>query len=941
VSYDAFISYSHAADDALAPAVQRALQTLARPWNRRRALEVFRDQTGLAVSPGLWTSICDGLDESEHFVLLASPEAASSTWVNQEIDRWLESHSIDRLLPVLTAGEWCWDAQRDDFDWDRSTAVPAALRGRVAEDPRHLDLRWARTEAELDLRHSRFRESMAQLAAPMHHMSPQDLESSDVARFRHLVRLRRAAVAVLCALLALVSVVGVVALRNARQAREQQGLAERQAERALSLQLLAQAKTVRAQRLSLLLTAEAARLNPTEAWSSLVTGLQATPGLAKVYDVPGGAPPPGTPTAVDVGADVYASVTQQRANRPVIQLWDLSSGGRLGKLVDDGLYGLSVTELASGPHGELAARYRCLKRLCDQGAGGIQLWDVSTHAGHLLPASHGYSALTFSHAGDRLAAADANGRVRVWDVSSRRLRMSGRTGTPGQPTDLAFSEDDSMLSLAQRHPGRIVSWALSGSTLSDPATIAFPGGRFPAQLDFGPGRLLECRDSRGRVSLWDARSGESRGTLVAAGPRVVSLVSGPRGTLATAGDDGSLRLWDAQRRRPIGPAVPTGSRGTTPTVAFDESGALVSTGSDIRVWDVSRWGGGGSVLYRHPSAVTALAVSPDGVVASGDERGVIRTWNLRDAQAGRQWVPASHGAVTALAFSAQGVLASGGEDGAVRLWRGSTGEELGTPLKGHDGIVTSIAFSPDGATVAAGYGRGRHRTWHRLEPIHVWDVQGGTPIHRLQAGLRGDVASVAFSPGGMFASAGADFLAVWPVDKWESLALVQDPRGGPYTAVAFSADGSMLATSGARFAHGDRGPVVLWSMPGRGQLGTSLTATSTRGRASAFRALAFSSNGAVLAGVGDSGPQLWDVPRHEPLGGRLGTTPADAVAISPDDRLVIVGDAEGAVRVYPATVDGWLRSVCNVVGRNLSQSEWDSYVTDRPYEATCPQYPAG
>lgn len=74
VTYDAFISYSHAADDALAPAVQRALQTLAGPWNRRRALEVFRDQTGLAVSPGLWTSLCAGLDESEHFVLLASPE---------------------------------------------------------------------------------------------------------------------------------------------------------------------------------------------------------------------------------------------------------------------------------------------------------------------------------------------------------------------------------------------------------------------------------------------------------------------------------------------------------------------------------------------------------------------------------------------------------------------------------------------------------------------------------------------------------------------------------------------------------------------------------------------------------------------------------------------------------------------------------------------------
>ena len=291
MSYNAFISYSHAADNALAPAVQRALQTLARRWNRRRALEVFRDETGLAVSPGLWTSICVALDGSEHFVLLASPEAATSTWVNQEIDHWLATHSIDRLLPVLTAGEWRWDAVRGDFDAESSTAVPAALHGRFAEEPRHLDLRWARTESELDLRHSRFRDAMTQLAAPMHGMSPQDLESSDVARFRHLVRLRRAVVAVLCVLLALVSLAGVLAVRNARQADEQRSLAVKQARRALSLQLLAQAKVLGdgQKTLSLLLTAEAARLNPTEAWSSLVTEFQETPGLTKIYDVPEGA----------------------------------------------------------------------------------------------------------------------------------------------------------------------------------------------------------------------------------------------------------------------------------------------------------------------------------------------------------------------------------------------------------------------------------------------------------------------------------------------------------------------------------------------------------------------------------------------------------------------------------------------------------------------------
>src|SRR3712207_5686061 len=82
MSFNGFISYSHAADGRLAPAVQRGLHHLARPWHRRRALWIFRDQTGLSVTPALWTSIQQALDSSEYFVLMASPEAAASPWVN-------------------------------------------------------------------------------------------------------------------------------------------------------------------------------------------------------------------------------------------------------------------------------------------------------------------------------------------------------------------------------------------------------------------------------------------------------------------------------------------------------------------------------------------------------------------------------------------------------------------------------------------------------------------------------------------------------------------------------------------------------------------------------------------------------------------------------------------------------------------------------------------
>jgi MTH538 TIR-like domain (DUF1863) len=179
MSYDAFISYSHATDGQLAPALQRGLQRLAKPWNRRRALNIFRDETGLSTNPHLWSSVQAALDESEWFILLASPEAAASEWVNKEIEHWLATKTADHILSVVTDGTWSWDANAREFSAD-SAAVPLALRGAFTDEPRHLDLRWARDEEHVDLRHTRFRDAVADLAAPLHGVAKDELEGEDI-----------------------------------------------------------------------------------------------------------------------------------------------------------------------------------------------------------------------------------------------------------------------------------------------------------------------------------------------------------------------------------------------------------------------------------------------------------------------------------------------------------------------------------------------------------------------------------------------------------------------------------------------------------------------------------------------------------------------------------------------------------------------------------------
>ena len=83
--YDAFVSYSHTKDKPIAAGLQSVIQKLGKPWYRRRALRVFRDDTSLSATPHLWPTIEQALGQSRYFILLGSPEATASNWVNKEV----------------------------------------------------------------------------------------------------------------------------------------------------------------------------------------------------------------------------------------------------------------------------------------------------------------------------------------------------------------------------------------------------------------------------------------------------------------------------------------------------------------------------------------------------------------------------------------------------------------------------------------------------------------------------------------------------------------------------------------------------------------------------------------------------------------------------------------------------------------------------------------
>ena len=217
--YDAFISYSHAKDKPIAAALQAAMQKLGKPWYRRRALRVFRDDASLSATPHLWPTIEQALAESRFLIVLASPEAAASPWVTKEVEYWLQYKNAETLLIAVTDGRPVWDNAARDFDWSAATPLPPVLAGRLAHEPKWVDLSAYRGGA--NPRDAKFIELAADFAAAIHGIPKDDLLSQEVRQQRRSLTLAWSAAATL------VLVTGVAAWQwNAAVKSERVAVAE-------------------------------------------------------------------------------------------------------------------------------------------------------------------------------------------------------------------------------------------------------------------------------------------------------------------------------------------------------------------------------------------------------------------------------------------------------------------------------------------------------------------------------------------------------------------------------------------------------------------------------------------------------------------------------------------------------------------------------------------
>ena len=242
------------------------------------------------------------------------------------------------------------------------------------------------------------------------------------------------------------------------------------------------------------------------------------------------------------------------------------------------------------------------------------------------------------------------------------------------------------------------------------------------------------------------------------------------------------------------------------------------------------------------------------------------------------------------AFSRDGKLVlSGSNDNSIKLWDFKSGKLIKT-LRGHAGWVNFAVFSPDGDSVLSGS--------HDAD-IKLWSIKGYEEVRvlqgRLLAGHEDAVLSVACSRDGkrVVTSSRDRTAKLWDVASGDLLQTFEEGHEYLASTAAFFPDGKRLLTAGTTTRPAFGILPVARSFCGSTTPDNSVAVLSHDGRL-------------ILTGSDEGKGETWSARLWDAASGKLLrvvqpiAAEVSAVAFSPDDSKIFVGDMNGHCTLWNA-----------------------------------------
>ena len=852
--YWAFISYS-SKDKSWGSWLHRAIETYGIPAEYvehhqtptgqlapKRFHPVFRDRDELPASSDLGAVIKKALVASRYLIVICSPNAAQSEWVNKEIETFLGLGRRDHIFAVIVDGEPNAGDVRECFPPVLRQFEPIAADARPAGD--------GKTNAKL------------KLLAGMLGVNFDSLKQRDAKRRRRRLILTSVAVGLLVALM--IALIGF-AVRQHRSATEEKGKGARHryGEDMLKLQNAWEQGDMPG--FTALLDAQS-QYHPgavdRRGWEWYYW-LKQTHGEFRTFK----------------GKDELASICFTPDGQRLvtasadwtIRVWDVISGkevltfslkGRLNK-------GLSVISIS--PDGQRLVTVGSTAKIWDAKSGNELLT--------LKADTSGIESVCFSPDGQRLVAAGST--MKVWDVRSGKETLTIKNSSKDDEEDLGeidtvcFSPDGQRLVTGGDDKTLKIWNANTGKKLRTIKVEGLLTGFY--NICFSPdGQRLAAGNENWMVNVWDANSGKNLFTLKGHKGPVRSVCFSPDShRLVTGSADKTLKVWDVNTGKELFSSK--GHLDEVTHVCFSPDGTILASCDATGI--VKLWHG---TISTEPLPLTVGAgpvfISANGERLASADAGVVKVW---DAESGKQLrsikVTGNMSPLSRIYFSPDGsrlavgdaedTIESSREPGwihdlahPVQVWDTATGKELAV-ITTKDDTHNCICFSSDGKRIALGY--------------RVWDVESGKEL--ISYNRTGD-------PIGCFSPDGKRFARRRSIcDAASGKELVDiEWSGTPFDHMCFSPDGRRLASGGEA-----------WDAKNGKRLFTFNGDTPC-----------FSPDGKRIAATTPMGVKLYDAEDGQELLTIKGLKSAvSSVCFSADGIRLLVGHVDGKLETWEEAVD--------------------------------------